>query len=32
VALPQCSSRMPETITLGPGHTAACHQLGEPRR
>jgi oligopeptide/dipeptide ABC transporter ATP-binding protein len=31
VALPQCSSRMPDTITLAPGHTAACHQLGDPR-
>jgi oligopeptide/dipeptide ABC transporter ATP-binding protein len=29
VALPECSSRMPDTITLGPSHTAACHQLGE---
>ena len=29
VALPQCSSRMPETTTLGPAHIAACHQLGE---
>jgi oligopeptide/dipeptide ABC transporter ATP-binding protein len=28
VALPQCSTRMPATTTLGLGHVAACHQLG----
>jgi oligopeptide/dipeptide ABC transporter ATP-binding protein len=31
VALAQCSSRMPDVTTLGPRHTAACHQLGERR-
>jgi peptide/nickel transport system ATP-binding protein len=27
VALPACSVTMPDTITLGQDHTAACHQL-----
>jgi oligopeptide/dipeptide ABC transporter ATP-binding protein len=31
VALPHCSSRMPDTTTVAAEHTAACHLLGEDR-
>jgi oligopeptide/dipeptide ABC transporter ATP-binding protein len=31
VVLPVCSTRMPATIGVAPGHTAACHQLEERR-